>query len=356
MLNIADAEKEFNKLLDRIEPRIIPQFFTWINESFCVLNDFDGKKVNFSTTGLQNERLTEADAILYKISLDIRHEVPLNAVLESENIYWPQIGLDSDCDPKTTVRFIAVHVDSFLYDDDAVDDLVDQGKLSRNYCVRCGSLDVKPLIFFSHSLSLLQLRYIFTTLVPLNANMSGKLILDIGSRLGCVLYASYLYRISIFFIPVEIRNKKCVLLDSDFSEGKVNTVGVEVNKEFCALQNKIIGENNMAHSIKVINDDIRNQGHLVASADVVVLNNVFSFFLPPEEQINCWNFLHRAVRRGAVIVSIPSMEILTEHLQLEFSISDWLDKIDSGHLAARFAGTNEDLFDDCVKITLYSVK
>lgn len=35
----------------------------------------DGKKVNFSTTGLQNERLTEADAILYKISLDIRHEV-----------------------------------------------------------------------------------------------------------------------------------------------------------------------------------------------------------------------------------------------------------------------------------------
>lgn len=40
MLNIADAEKEFNKLLDRIEPRIIPQFFTWINESFCVLNDF----------------------------------------------------------------------------------------------------------------------------------------------------------------------------------------------------------------------------------------------------------------------------------------------------------------------------
>lgn len=36
-------------------------------------------------------------------------QVPLNAVLESENIYWPQIGLDSDCDPKTTVRFIAVN-------------------------------------------------------------------------------------------------------------------------------------------------------------------------------------------------------------------------------------------------------
>lgn len=38
-----------------------------------------------------------------------------------------------------------------------------------------------------------QLRYMFTALVPLSEAMSGRLIVDVGSRLGAVLYASYLY-------------------------------------------------------------------------------------------------------------------------------------------------------------------
>ncbi len=47
---------------------------------------------------------------------------------------------NSDCDPKTTI-----HVDAFLYDDDLVDNLCDEGKLPRNYCTECGSRNTKPL-------------------------------------------------------------------------------------------------------------------------------------------------------------------------------------------------------------------
>lgn len=50
---------------------------------------------------------------------------------------------NSDCDPSTTV-----HVDAFLYDEDTVDDLCDEGHMSRNYCQPCGSHDVKPLSNF----------------------------------------------------------------------------------------------------------------------------------------------------------------------------------------------------------------
>lgn len=38
-----------------------------------------------------------------------------------------------------------MHVDGFLFTEDDVDDLCDQGKLSRNYCVDCKSRNVKPL-------------------------------------------------------------------------------------------------------------------------------------------------------------------------------------------------------------------
>ena len=38
------------------------------------------------------------------------------------------------------------HIDAFLYeDDDVIDDLVDQGQMSRNYCLECGSHSTAPL-------------------------------------------------------------------------------------------------------------------------------------------------------------------------------------------------------------------
>lgn len=38
-----------------------------------------------------------------------------------------------------------VHVDAFLYDEDFIDSLCEEGKMSRNYCMVCGSHQTAPL-------------------------------------------------------------------------------------------------------------------------------------------------------------------------------------------------------------------
>lgn len=38
-----------------------------------------------------------------------------------------------------------VHVDAFLYDEDFIDSLCEEGKMSRNYCTVCGSYQTAPL-------------------------------------------------------------------------------------------------------------------------------------------------------------------------------------------------------------------
>ncbi|CAG9533217.1 unnamed protein product [Cercopithifilaria johnstoni] len=327
-LDIEQAEEEFQNLLYRVEPKSVAEFLNWINESFVVS---DGKchpnNGNIEFEG-RSESTSECDVLLRKIAMDIRSELPTTAILPSETVCWPQIGLDSDCARDTTV-----HVDAFLYDDDDVDELVDQGTLSREYCAQCGCREIMPLTFISHSLSIDQLRYAFTVLVPLSEDMKGTLIVDVGSRLGVVLYAAYSY-----------------------SSGLVNAIGIEMNKDFCELQKKIIEINGMDANIKVINDDVRKQAEVVGTADVIVLHNVFSFFLPLADQIECWEFLRKSVRPGAAIIANPAIEAVTDHLVLSFCISDWLEKIETGHLAARYAGVNRDLFSDCVKLTLYKVK
>ncbi|VDD97191.1 unnamed protein product [Enterobius vermicularis] len=306
VLNLAEAEESFLKLLEQVEPRKVAEFLSWINDSFAVIDGRQHRKscgTSNASTFLTNSfptdaAVVESDAFLRKIAVEMRAQVPQDAIFESETTFWPEDGLDSDCDPATTV-----HVDSFLYDDDDVDDLVDANLLSRNFCTKCGSKEVKPLTFITHSLSIDQLRYIFTVLVPLNQAMHNRLILDIGSRLGAVLYGVFYY-----------------------SGGYVNAVGIEMNKDLCALQKKIVVENGMQDRIKVINDDVRNQREVVAAADVIVMNNVFSFFLPLKEQISCFEFLYASLRPGTVIISNPTLEAVTEHLSLPFKISSWVDK------------------------------
>ncbi|VDM47465.1 unnamed protein product [Toxocara canis] len=152
-LSIEEAEHEFVRLLDRIEPRKVATFLDWIADSFVVVNgENHGKKserteVCSDLPVWRSCEVAQADALLRRIALEMRNELPVTAVLDSETKYWPTSGLDSDCNPQTTV-----HVDSFLYEEDDVDDLVDEGLLSRNYCTKCGSKEVKPLTFISHSL------------------------------------------------------------------------------------------------------------------------------------------------------------------------------------------------------------
>ena len=49
---------------------------------------------------------------------------------------------------------------------------------------------------------------------------------------------------------------------------------------------------------------------LFQKADVVILNNVFEFFVSDEDgaQAACWKFLRTNLRPGTMIVSCPSIE------------------------------------------------
>jgi hypothetical protein len=78
-------------------------------------------------------------------------------------------------------------VDAFLYSDNDVEELGLNGQLKNYFCNDCGSKNIESLNFISHSTSTLQLHYIFEHVLN-GMEVNDKIVLDIGSRLGSVLY------------------------------------------------------------------------------------------------------------------------------------------------------------------------
>ncbi|XP_011310923.1 uncharacterized protein [Fopius arisanus] len=268
--------------------------------------------------------LDDPAAKLRKIVEEIRDKIPLNAILPSENIQLPTKGPNDDCDPKITV-----HVDGFLYEDDDIEDLVKEGKMSRNYCKDCGSKNTSPLIFISHSASRDELYLIFNTLLP---TLDGKILLDVGSRLGAVLYGAYVY--------------------SDAEK----IIGVEMNKDLCDLQNEVIRKHKMDKRIEIINKRIEDTGDLVRVADVVVLNNVFEFYLSEEEQTSVWKFLRDNIKKGAFIVSRPSISSSLSSLNTGIDVDQWIKPVDSEiDQPVNYFAEETERVDDSMKIFCYNV-
>ncbi|ESO85583.1 hypothetical protein LOTGIDRAFT_107662 [Lottia gigantea] len=195
---------------------------------------------------------TNEDKILDCIRDEIRELLPLSAISDGEHITFPKVGPNADCDPKTTI-----HIDAFLYDDEEIDELEEEGKISKKYCVNCGSKQVKPLDFITNSMSVKQIKYIFEYVLP---DLRNKTILDVGSRTGALLYGAFLY-------------SSCYKI-----------FGVEIDKTFFDIQQKFLEKYNMSERIQVFNDDIINKGDILKAADVVIMNNVFEFFMDKSAQ------------------------------------------------------------------------
>ncbi|KAK3593159.1 hypothetical protein CHS0354_039644 [Potamilus streckersoni] len=242
----------------------------------------------------------------------------MNAISSTETIYIPTSGPNADCDPQK-----AVHVDAFLYDDEIIDELCEKGQMSRNYCKECGSHKTKPLTFLSHSASANQIKYIFTYLLP---DLTGKTVLDVGSRTGAVLYGAYVY-----------------------SQAS-SIVGVEMDSSFCQLQNIIVQKYKMEDRVKVIQSDIQQQAELLQSCDVMVLNNVFEFFMPVEEQFKIWKFLRQTLcKKDTLIVTVPSLEKSLSSIQSDIDVHHWVrevdipDKLSMGNIALYKTSEESDL-------------
>ena len=152
-------------------------------------------------------------------------------------------------------------------------------------------------------------------------------VLDVGSRLGAVLYGGYV-----------------------FSEaGKI--IGIEVNKELCDLQNHVIGKFRMSDRISIIHGEMTTRPDLFELADVIILNNVFEWFVETAHQISMWQFLCNNIKVGALIVSMPSLEKSTIGLQLRLPLQNWVRPYSSRNLNySTLIDSNQD-----VDIHLYQV-
>lgn len=102
---------------------------------------------------------------------------------------------------------------------------MDEGKLSRHYCGSKGPRDIRPLHLISHSFSLPQLRLLFSDSAL--GNLSGKTLVDVGSRLGAVLWAGAAY-----------------------SKAK-RLVGVELSAHFASTQQQIIDGFRLGERVQV---------------------------------------------------------------------------------------------------------
>lgn len=274
-MDLSSAQRQFIKLLDNIEENDKLAFLSWVVRAFY-------PKVQ--------DRSNTEKYILHTIAEDVRSIVPQNAILSTETIKIPEEDLSE----------IPVHVDAFLYDDDDIDQLVEEGKFSRNICKDCHSQNVVPLNIISHSASIQQIQFAFKYCV---GSLQNKIFLDVGSRLGAFLYGAYHHT------------------DCD------RIIGIEINSDWCKLQQAMCDKYNMGNRIQIICDDVQNVPEVVQNADVIVLNNVFEYFQAKEEQIRIWSFLRHNIKSQTILITIPSLEEVFQKLEFEVDILSWIKRV-----------------------------
>ncbi|XP_062864081.1 uncharacterized protein zgc:109986 isoform X2 [Trichomycterus rosablanca] len=269
---------------------------------------------------IDNFMVDNKKTILRSIADNIRDYLPLEAMFPSETMAIQK----TQQNPKPTL-----HVDAFLYEEETVDSLCDEGKMSRNFCLNCGSHRTALIEFISHSFSISELQFLFHHVLP---DLMGKLVVDVGSRLGAVLYGGYLY------------------------SAAAQLVGVEISKEFVKLQTMIVEKYGFNDRVQVIHADICSQNVLVQNADVLIMNNVFEYFMEPKDQVRAWEFISQSFRKkGALLVTVPSIQEALVSLQetnRASAIDDWLEEVPIDYSA--YVQSDTDL-DSLKQIHLYRV-
>uniref|UniRef100_A0A3B5L8E6 Zgc:109986 n=1 Tax=Xiphophorus couchianus TaxID=32473 RepID=A0A3B5L8E6_9TELE len=256
-MNADEARLKLRELLGQVNPSELPKLLDWMKNS----------------DELDQLLLDNNKVILQSIAEDLRARLPVDAMLPSETA--AQHKMQQRQRP-------TVHVDSFLYSEDQVDALCEEGAMSRNYCLSCGSFRTAPLDFISHSFSVSELQFLFQNVLP---DLSGRTVVDVGSRLGAVLYGGYVY------------------------SSASRLIGLELSEDFVRLQNDMLHKYGLSDRVQVLHANVCTQEVLLQGADVLVMNNVFEYFMEPTKQIGAWKFIMQAFRRrGALLVTVPSLQ------------------------------------------------
>mgnify|MGYP001603800081 CR=1 FL=1 len=241
------------------------------------------------------------------------------SALPDETLHMPKDSALFDAEVPT------FEVDSFLYDDDEIDDVLG---VPREYCLACGALDQsRPTQYISHSFSAPQLTFLAKYLLPLCVGDAEPgappCLVDVGSRLGIVVAAL-------------ARELQSLCRTQPLLRG-ARVEGIEINKDFVDIQRQLLKalrlDGGAAENIKVqreappiachiqLLDALSDDGiKLMTSATLTVLNNVFELFLPTAaEQLAAFNRVREgytaasgasaAARRPRFILAFPSLEV-----------------------------------------------
>lgn len=215
-----------------------------------------------------------------------------------------------------------------MYDEVDVEEMTNNGKIPTHFCRNCGGKDIGEVELITHSCGRDDLEFIFDALLPeLNG---GKVVLDVGSRIDAVLFGAYIYT-----------NSSTI-------------IGVEMNTDLCNLALETTQQFKMQDRIQIVNAELSTRLDLVNSADVIVLNNVFDWFVPINVQVNLWQLLHQNIKRGSLIVSIPSIEEALEKLpnNAGIDVHQWI-KPSPPFRPSRLPST--EISEKCDSIKLYCV-
>ncbi|EGG13909.1 hypothetical protein DFA_11670 [Cavenderia fasciculata] len=319
-LSLDDLKEQFKMMVSMIKEneRDMIEFTSYVCNQLNV-------KIDEHKNPAEDESMQ--DNILATIIQDLKEELPsLDTKAPNENIIIPKNENFKDYTKENTVS-----VDGFLYSESDVDELIERGKLANNYCLDCNSHNTSPLNFISHSTSPIQLKYIFGKQVL--GNLKNKTVLDIGSRLGAVLYSGYL-----------------------FSDAK-QLIGLEIDPFFCKLQEKMVAKYQMEDRVTLVQGDVFKVGDKhIEAANVIFMNNVLEFFEADRaKHIAFWNNLKKltAAKKGMQIVTIPAIEDTFKSNKLGLSIKGWLKReqiVPPDHIHP-----DDQEFDDYKEICLYRV-
>ncbi|KAI8394230.1 uncharacterized protein BYT42DRAFT_609961 [Radiomyces spectabilis] len=336
MATVAEPSKEaFINLLSQINENEFHDFDAFVRSA---LDEYHGQLHHHGDDNAEDIEMEDHDGSfqpvndlkmvrLGRIIKELRTKLPLSAEAPEEKTMIPDSEEFKDFTEKNTV-----HVDGFLFSEEDVDEICDEGKLSRNYCLDCQSRNVAPLNFISHSASVLQLQFLYQ--VALADKTKGKVIVDVGSRLGAVLYTGYLFTAA----------KKLI--------------GVEINDWFCNLQRDMAKKYKMDDRIEVVSKDIQQVPELLQQADIVVMNNVFQFFNDLSTQQKIWKYIRTETMKkpGLLLVTLPSLqEQLKEAGLSQKLLKGWVKEVKLNYEAGWFQDIHEDELEEIRQVHLYKI-
>lgn len=303
MSNFELAKVNFLSTFSSLTENERKKFIVWIRESELL------------SESSPNPDLTAARTSLLKVADDLRAVMKrtnnrgwFSGVHRRERIFRPDSGFE---------------LDAFLVDIREEEMLKDEGIIPGEKCLNCGSTNVEPVNYVSHSFAASELEFIFAVLLP---DLTGKSVLDVGSRLGAVLFGAFY-----------------------FSSAK-DIIGVEMDEDFCRIAGDMAKKHGMAERVKIHHENVLKERGLLKEADAIILNNVFEWFVDGrDEKARIWEHLRGEIKPGCLLVTVPSLEESIRDLPVKFTLSEWVEPM-KPHLP-----DSVSLYEDVENIFLYRV-